>query len=88
MNFAKSTWEEVLEECLRNLNIKDAVWISTKDEKRVQVYFPIELYENDSTLGYLNSMGFGMKKGTSVGFMPFSLFYQDEEVDEFADDIS
>lgn len=59
------TWEQVLEECLKELTVhEDAVWIPTKGN-RVQVYFSVNLYDNDNTLNYLNSMGFGMKKGTA-----------------------
>ncbi|KAI1305839.1 hypothetical protein HDE_01338 [Halotydeus destructor] len=62
---SKKTWEQVLEICLKNLGIGDtAIWMPSKDDKRVQVYFTVDLFDNDATLNYLNSMGFGMRKGT------------------------
>ena len=72
----------MLEECLKYLSVSDAVWSPTKDNRRVQVYFTVALEENDNALHYLNSMGFGLKKDTEIGFIPFSLYYNEEDQED------
>lgn len=79
--------EKVLEECLLDLGIEDAVWISSKSNQLHHVYFAVDLYENDSTLTYLQSKGIGVKKNSSIGYIPFGLFFTNEVVsDEEGDD--
>lgn len=74
--------ESILEQCLQNLGLEDVVWEKSKNEKFFQVYFQLDLYENDATLTYLQSKGIGVKSHSSVGYIPFGLFYADEESDE------
>ena len=50
----------------------------TKDGNHYQVYFPCELYENDSILQILRSKGIGTKPDTSIGYIPFNLFFYEE----------
>lgn len=60
----------------------DAVWVPSKNGKYYQVYFPCNLDDNDSTLSYLQLKGIGIKPGTSVGYIPFTLFYDEEGKDD------
>ena len=73
------TWDEVLTESINNLEIRDAVFLTTHNDTRIQCYFPIDLESNDSVLHYLNSRGFGKSPGTSLGFMPFAMFFREED---------
>ena len=77
------TWEEVLEQSLKDLGIKDVVWLPSKDETRVQVYFPVDQELNDTVLHYLNTRGFGTSPGTSLGFMPFAMFFKEDEEEQY-----
>ncbi|KAI1303611.1 hypothetical protein HDE_02195 [Halotydeus destructor] len=43
---------------------------------------PLELVDSDKTVGYLSRLGFGRAKGTSLGLVPFSLYYKDEDAEE------
>ncbi len=58
----------------------------TRNGNFFQVYFPCDLYENDSTLQFLQSKGFGTKSETSVGYIPFGLFYYDEFGESYEED--
>lgn len=77
--------ELVLDEALRYLGITDVVWSTAKSDKYFQVYFQTDLYENDATLTYLQSKGIGVRGHSSVGYIPFSLFYCDEDSGEDTD---
>ena len=81
--------EKVLEESLTDLGIENAVWISSKSNELHHVYFSVDLYENDATLTYLQSKGIGVKKNSSIGYIPFGLFFMNEDVseDEGDDDV-
>ena len=68
-----------MDESLKDLNIKNVIWISSNDDRYYQVYFSIDFYENDQVLGYLQDKGIGIQKDTSVGFIPFELFYETNE---------
>lgn len=76
----QQTWEEVLESSLRELEIHDDVWIPVKRSHRMQVYFPVDQEDNEAVLQYLGSKGFGAH-GTSLGFIPFALFFRESEED-------
>ena len=86
----KQTWEEVLETCLKDLSILDVVWIPSKDGQRLQVYFPAKQEENETVLNYLASKGFGTVSGTTLAFLPFTLFFQEDshsDIDDEDDDV-
>ena len=76
------TFCQVLEECLKCLSVKDSVWSPTRDGHRMQVYFTMPLADNDHALHYLNSMGFGLKRDTEVGFVPFGLYYDQDDTND------
>ena len=80
--------EAILDEALKELSIEETAWISSKNEKFYHVYFPLDLYETDVTLNFLQSKGIGVKKDTSIGYIPFGLFFQNEQdsEDEYDDD--
>lgn len=79
--------EKVLEDSLSELGIKNGVWISSKSDKHFHVYFPVDLYNNDATLNYLQTKGIGVKKESSVGYIPFGLYFTNEsEEDELVED--
>lgn len=78
--------EKILEETLKELGIDNAVWIPSKNNQLHHVYFPVDLYDNDSTLTYLQSKGIGVKKHSSVGYIPFGLFFVNEDMTEDEDD--
>lgn len=80
----ESPLEKVLEESLDELGITDVVWVPTKNGKYFQVYFSVELYSNDATLQYLQSKGFGLRSNTSIGYIPFGLYFcnEDEDLEE------
>lgn len=71
--------EKILEESLKELEIQSTVWISSKDDNYYHVYFPLDLYDNDATLNFLRGRGIGCKKDSSIGYIPFGLFFQDED---------
>lgn len=83
----KST-EIILDEALKELAIEETAWISSKNEKFFHVYFPLDLYETDVTLNFLQSKGIGVRKDTSIGYIPFGLFFQNEQDsdDEYDDE--
>ena len=86
-NSNSESLEKILDETLTELGITNAVWINSKNNKFHNVYFPVDLYDNDSTLNYLQSKGIGVKKDSCVGYIPFGLFFANEEVsDEDGDD--
>ncbi|XP_054164816.1 uncharacterized protein LOC128962466 [Oppia nitens] len=70
--------EKILSDSLEELQIEDVVWVPTRNGNYFQVYFPCELYENDSILHFLKSKGFGTKAETSIGYIPFNLFFYEE----------
>lgn len=72
-------WTKVLQEALTELGITEAVWLPTRNGCYYQVYFPCDLYDNDPTLQFLQSKGIGVIPDTSVGYIPFSLFYCNED---------
>jgi len=78
---------KLLEDIFTDLGIEDVVWVPTRNKNYYQIYFPCDLYDNDATLQYLQSKGIGTKPDTSVGYIPFSLFYCNENADsELLDD--
>lgn len=78
----KRTWEQVLEKALQEVGIFDAIWTPTKNDNKVNVSFPMDINGCDATLAYLHSKGVGVRKGTSVGMIPFSLYLELEEEQE------
>ena len=82
----KQTWEEVLETSLKDLRISDVVWIPSKNEMRVQVYFPVKHEDCESVLNFLASKGFGTVSGTTLAFVPFTMFFQEEEESDLNDE--
>lgn len=70
---------------MEELQIEDVVWIPTRNGNSYQVYFPCELCENDAILGILKSKGIGTKPETSIGYIPFNLFYTDENSESDAE---
>ncbi|RWS26052.1 hypothetical protein B4U80_11055, partial [Leptotrombidium deliense] len=76
----------IVEDCLKELQVSEVVWIASKNGKYYQIYFTVDLYDNDATLQYLQEKGIGVEKHTSVGYIPFGLFYcnEDEEEEEFS----
>lgn len=69
---------KVLLESLEHLHIYDAVWVPTRNNQYYQVYFTTDLDSNDYVIHYLNSMGIGERGNSTLGYMPFSLFYYNE----------
>lgn len=47
----------------------------TRNQNFYKVYFEAKLIDTDLTLKYLNDKGIGSDSETSVGFIPFHLFY-------------
>lgn len=66
-----------MEDALNEMGIEDVVWVPTRNANIYQVYFQCDLYDNDSTLQFLQSKGIGIKAETSIGYIPFGLFYCD-----------
>lgn len=77
--------ESILEDALLQLGITDTVWIPSKTDKSYHVYFSLDLYDNDATLNYLQSRGIGSKKDSSIGYIPFGLYFVNEENSENED---
>lgn len=75
----KRTWEQVVEKTLREVGISDAIWTPTKNDHKMTVSFPMDISQCDAALNYLHSKGIGIKKGTSVGLIPFSLYLESDE---------
>lgn len=73
--------ENTLKEALEYLNINDSVWMPSKNGHYYQVYFTSDLDNNDSTLHYLKSKGIGSKRNSTIGYIPFGLFYYNEKHD-------
>ena len=73
---------------MEELQIEDVVWVPTRNGNYFQVYFPCELYENDSVLNFLKSKGIGVKSETSIGYIPFNLFFYEELSDSEGEDNS
>lgn len=78
----KRTWEQVLDKALQEVGIFDAIWTPTKNDHRVTVSFPMDINGCDSTLAYLHSKGIGVRNGTSVGMIPFSLYLEVDDKQE------
>ncbi|KAI2804981.1 hypothetical protein BLOT_003970 [Blomia tropicalis] len=73
--------EKILEESLENLNIYDAVWVSSKNGHYFHVYFTCDLNGNDHAMHYLQSKGIGSRCNSTIGYIPFGLFYYNEKPD-------
>ena len=67
-----------MSDALDELQIEDVVWAPTRSDNFFQVYFPLEVFENDSILNILKSKGIGTKSETSIGYIPFNLFFYEE----------
>lgn len=50
------------------------------------MYFPVDLYNNDATLNYLQTKGIGVRRESSVGYIPFGLYFTNESEDEELED--
>ena len=74
-----------MSDTLDELEIQDVVWSPTRNGYYYQVYFPCELWENDSVLNILKSKGIGTKPETSIGYIPFNLFFYEEFSDSEGD---
>ncbi|CAG2162246.1 unnamed protein product [Oppiella nova] len=77
-NDLDSNMEKILSDALEELQIEDVVWVPTKNGNFFQVYFPCDLYENDAIMRFLQSKGIGTKSETSIGYIPFNLFFYEE----------
>jgi hypothetical protein len=78
--------ESILEDSLTQLGITDVVWIPSKTGQSYHVYFNLDLYDNDATLNYLQSRGIGCKKDSSIGYIPFGLYFINEDNSDENDD--
>ena len=83
------SYERILSNTLDDLQIENVVWVPTRNGNYYQVYFPCDLYENDPILNALRAKGIGNNAETSVGYIPFTMFFHQEEdendVDNFDD---
>ena len=77
-NRNQESLESILEDALAQLEIHDVVWFSSKNGKSYHVYFPLDLYDNDATLNYLQGRGIGCRKDSSIGYIPFGLYFINE----------
>ncbi|RWS05082.1 hypothetical protein B4U79_08841 [Dinothrombium tinctorium] len=78
--------EKTVDDCLRELQVAEVVWVPSKNGKFYQIYFTVDLYDNDATLRYLQERGIGVRKETSVGYIPFGLFYCNEDEEELEEE--
>ncbi|XP_022253639.1 uncharacterized protein LOC106469415 [Limulus polyphemus] len=68
---------KVLQEELDHLEIQDAVWTSSSDDKYHQVYFPCEAGgQSDFVLQHLTSRGLGRRDRSTIGVIPCAVFYR------------
>lgn len=55
------------------------MWNSSENGHYYQVYFTSDVDNNDSTLHYLKSKGIGSRGNSTIGYIPFGLFYSHEK---------
>jgi len=63
---------------LDEIELEGVVWVPTKSGNHYQVFFSVDLYDNDPTLEFLKSKGIGTKQETAIGYIPFGLYFCDE----------
>lgn len=68
-----------METSLQSLGIESPSWITDRTGNRYHVYFSADLYDNDYILNRLREIGIGVKKETSLGYIPFGLFWSTED---------
>lgn len=78
--------EKILTDAFEFLRIGDPVWVKSKNGRYHNIYFPVPLDDNDYTMYYLKKQGIGTRANSSVGFIPFGLFYYNESNDDDEDD--
>lgn len=76
-----------MDDALRDLAIDDSTWVPSRNNLFWQVYFPCEMAESDGILQYLSGRGIGNKLESSIGIIPFSLYYQNDEAEDDYDDV-
>ncbi|XP_074602663.1 uncharacterized protein LOC141856278 isoform X2 [Brevipalpus obovatus] len=77
--------EKILEDTLVEFDITNITWIPDRRHEHWHVYFAVELYDNDAVLSRLKERGIGSKRETSIGYIPFGLFFTNSaetELDE------
>ena len=73
--------EKVLEDALEYLGIHDSVWVPSKNGHYYHVYFTCDLDSNDHAMYHLKSCGIGTTRNSTIGYIPFALFYYNEKPD-------
>ncbi|KAJ8713589.1 hypothetical protein PYW07_013959 [Mythimna separata] len=72
--------ETILSEIVERLDIKNAAWSSTKDDKFWQVIFSLESgHLSEELLQVLTTFGIGARHQSSVSVLPCALFYKSNE---------
>ncbi|KAJ8716009.1 hypothetical protein PYW08_013294 [Mythimna loreyi] len=72
--------ETILSEIVERLDIKNAAWSSTKDDKFWQVIFSLESgHLSEELLQVLTTFGIGARHQSSVSVLPCALFYKSHE---------
>lgn len=69
--------KQTLNECLAQLEIKDAVWCTSPSDSYYQVYFGVESSDDtDMVLRLLTARGIGTDEKSTVAVMPCAIFYR------------
>ncbi|XP_015782992.1 uncharacterized protein LOC107360786 [Tetranychus urticae] len=71
--------EKQLESILQSLGIESPTWVPDKTGNRYHIYFSADLYENDYIINRLREIGIGVRKETSLGYLPFGLFWSTDD---------
>ncbi|KAJ6222573.1 hypothetical protein RDWZM_001118 [Blomia tropicalis] len=82
---SQRTMEKIVEDGLSYLGIVDATWQKSQNDLYHTIIFPVELGDSDVVIQYFKSLGIGLRLDTSIGIIPFSLFYYNEEMNNITE---